>query len=54
MVYTSSRISAYKKSPNNVSNIDGLEFEVKDKTLRLLTKAADKIDIKATKQKDQR
>ena len=42
-------MSAYKKSPNNASNIDRLEFKVKDKILRLLTEAADKIDIKATK-----
>ena len=40
---------AYRKSPNNISNIDRLEFEIKDKILRLLTKAADKIDIKAIK-----
>ena len=54
MVYTSSRVSAYKKSPNNVSNADGLEFKIKDKILELLTKTVDKIDIKAIKQKDQR
>ena len=52
MVYTSSRVSVYGKGSNNASNIGGLEFKVKDKTLRLLTKAADKVDIKATKQKD--
>ena len=49
MIYISSRVSACRKSPNNTSNIDKLEFEVKDKTLRLLTKAVDKIDIKAIK-----
>ena len=54
MVYISSRVLVYKKSPNNISNIDRLEFEVKDKILRLLTKAADKIDIKVIKQKNQR
>ena len=42
----------YRKSPNNIFNIDGLEFKIKDKILELLTKAIDKIDIKAIKQKD--
>ena len=54
MVYTSSRVSAYRKGPDNASNADRLEFEVKDKTLGLLTEAADKVDIKAIKQKGQR
>ena len=49
MVYISSRVSVYRKSPNNISNIDRLEFKIKNKTLRLLTKAIDKIDIKAIK-----
>ena len=49
MVYISSRVSAYKKSPNNISNIGGLEFKVEDKTLRLLIKTVNKIDIKAIK-----
>ena len=47
-------MSACRKSPNNISNIGGLEFEVKDKTLELLTEAVNKIDIRAIKQKDQR
>ena len=51
VVYTSSRVSACGKGPNNVSNIGGLEFKVKDEILGLLTKAVDKVDIKATKQK---
>ena len=42
----------YRKSSNNIFNIDRLEFKIKDKTLGLLTKAIDKINIKATKQKD--
>ena len=42
-------MSAYKKSPNNIFNIDRLEFEVKDKILELLTKVVNKIDIKAIK-----
>ena len=54
MVYISSRVSAYGKGPNNVSNIDRLEFKVEDKTLGLLTETIDKIDIRAIKQKDQR
>ena len=49
MVYISSRVSACRKSPNNVSNIGGLEFKVKDKILKLVTKVADKINIKAIK-----
>ena len=49
MVYISSRVSAYKKGPNNISNTDRLEFKIKDKILELLTKAVNKIDIKATK-----
>ena len=52
MVYISSRVLVYRKGPNNIFNIDRLEFEIKDKILRLLTKIVDKIDIKATKQKD--
>ena len=54
MVYILSRVSAYRKGSNNISNVGGLEFEVKDKTLGLLTKIVDKVDIRATKQKDQR
>ena len=49
VVYTSSRVSAYGKGPDDVSNIDRLKFKIKDKTLRLLTKAINKIDIKAIK-----
>ena len=49
MVYAPSRVSAYRKSPNNISNIDKLEFKVKDKILRLLTKTVNKIDIKTIK-----
>ena len=49
MVYISSRVSAYRKSPDNTFNIDRLEFKIKDETLELLTKAADKIDIKTIK-----
>ena len=53
MVYISSRVSVCRKGPNNAFNIGGLEFKIKDKILGLLTKAADKVDIKAIKQKDQ-
>ena len=49
MVYTSSRVSVYRKSPNNISNIDRLEFKIKDKILELFIKTVDKIDIKTTK-----
>ena len=52
MVYTSSRVSVYKKGPNNIFNTGGLEFKIIDKILRLFTKAVDKVDIKAIKQKD--
>ena len=45
-------MSAYRKGPNNIFNIDRLEFKIKDKTLRLFTKVVNKIDIKAIKQKD--
>ena len=54
MVYISSRVSVYRKGPNNASNAGGLEFKIKDKILGLLTKTINKIDIKAIKQKDQR
>ena len=54
MVYISSRVSVYRKGSNNTSNIDRLEFKIKNKTLELLTKTADKIDIKIIKQKDQK
>ena len=49
MVYISSRVSVYRKGSNNISNIGGLEFKIKDKTLELLTKTINKIDIKAIK-----
>ena len=49
MVYISSRVSVCGKGPNNISNIDGLEFEVKDKILGLLTEATDKVDIRVIK-----
>ena len=54
VVYISSRVSACRKSPDNTSNAGGLEFEIEDKILGLLTEAADKVDIKAIKQKGQR
>ena len=47
-------MSAYRKSPNNIFNIDRLEFKIKNKILRLLTKTINKVNIKAIKQKDQR
>ena len=49
MVYISSRVSVYRKSPNNIFNIDRLEFKIKNKILELLTKAVDKMDIKVIK-----
>ena len=49
MVYISSRVSVYRKSPNNIFNIDKLEFKVKNKILRLLIKVVNKIDIKVIK-----
>ena len=52
MVYISSRVSVYRKSPDNIFNTGRLEFKVKDKILELLTKIIDKIDIRAIKQKD--
>ena len=54
VVYTSSRVSAYGKGPDDASNVGRLEFEVEDKILGLFTKAADEVDIRATKQKGQR
>ena len=49
VVYTPSRVSVCGKGPDDTSNTGGLEFEVEDKILGLLTEAADKIDIKAIK-----
>ena len=42
-------MSVYRKSSNNISNTDRLEFKIKNKILGLLTKAVDKIDIKTIK-----